>query len=128
MDGNDLENKGKCPVMHGATRFSVQSNKDWWPNQLNLKILAQNGANIDPMGEDYSYTEAFKSIDYDALKKDLTALMTDNQEWWPADYGHYGPSLHPHGMAQRRNLSHGRRPGRVARRHAAFRASQQLAG
>mgnify|MGYP001031068040 CR=1 FL=1 len=91
MDGNDLENKGKCPVMHGATRFSVQSNKDWWPNQLNLKILAQNGANIDPMGEDYSYTEAFKSIDYDALKKDLTALMTDNQEWWPADYGHYGP-------------------------------------
>ncbi|WP_135506226.1 catalase/peroxidase HPI [Roseovarius aestuariivivens] len=91
MDGNDLENQGKCPVMHGATRFSVQSNKDWWPNQLNLKILAQNGSNIDPMGEDYNYAEAFKSIDYEALKKDLTALMTDSQDWWPADYGHYGP-------------------------------------
>ncbi len=91
MDGNDLENKGKCPVMHGATRYSVRSNDDWWPDQLNLKILAQNGANIDPMGEDFSYTEAFESIDYDALKKDLTALMTDSQDWWPADYGHYGP-------------------------------------
>jgi catalase-peroxidase len=90
MDGNDLENSGKCPVMHGATRFSVQSNRDWWPNQLNLKILHQNTPESDPMGPDFSYAEAFKGLDMDALKKDLHALMTDSQEWWPADYGHYG--------------------------------------
>ncbi len=90
MDGNDLENSGKCPVMHGATRFSVQSNRDWWPNQLNLKILHQNTPESDPMGPDFSYAEAFKGLDMDALKKDLHALMTDSQDWWPADYGHYG--------------------------------------
>ncbi|QFT93954.1 Catalase-peroxidase [Roseovarius sp. THAF9] len=90
MDGNDLENSGKCPVMHGATRFSVQSNRDWWPNQLNLKILHQNTPESDPMGPDFSYAEAFKGLDMDALKKDLKALMTDSQDWWPADYGHYG--------------------------------------
>ena len=90
MDGNDLENSGKCPVMHGATRFSVQSNRDWWPNQLNLKILHQNTPESDPMGPDFSYAEAFKGLDMEALKKDLKALMTDSQDWWPADYGHYG--------------------------------------
>lgn len=90
MDGNNLENSGKCPVMHGATRFSVQSNRDWWPNQLNLKILHQNTPESDPMGPDFSYAEAFKGLDMDALKKDLHALMTDSQDWWPADYGHYG--------------------------------------
>ncbi len=90
MDGNDLENSGKCPVMHGATRFSVQSNRDWWPNQLNLKILHQNTPESDPMGPDFSYAEAFEGLDMDALKKDLHALMTDSQDWWPADYGHYG--------------------------------------
>ncbi|MGK7752124.1 MULTISPECIES: catalase/peroxidase HPI [unclassified Roseovarius] len=90
MDGNDLENSGKCPVMHGATRFSVRSNRDWWPNQLNLKILHQNTPESDPMGPDFSYAEAFKGLDMDALKKDLKALMTDSQDWWPADYGHYG--------------------------------------
>ena len=90
MDGNDLENSGKCPVMHGATRFSVRSNRDWWPNQLNLKILHQNTPESDPMGPDFSYAEAFKGLDMEALKKDLKALMTDSQDWWPADYGHYG--------------------------------------
>ncbi|MEO1138583.1 MAG: catalase/peroxidase HPI, partial [Pseudomonadota bacterium] len=90
MDGNDLENSGKCPVMHGATRFSVRSNRDWWPNQLNLKILSQNTPDINPLGETFSYAEAFKTLDLDALKKDLHALMTDSQDWWPADYGHYG--------------------------------------
>ncbi|MEM6741553.1 MAG: catalase/peroxidase HPI [Pseudomonadota bacterium] len=87
MDGNDVST-GKCPVMH--TSFGVQSNRDWWPNQLNLRILHQNSALSDPMGTGFDYVEAFKRIDYDALKADLTALMTHSQEWWPADYGHYG--------------------------------------
>ena len=91
MDGSDT---GKCPVMHGAspnTLFSGRSNGDWWPNQLNLRILHQHSETSTPMGEGFNYAEAFKSIDYDALKKDLHALMTDSQDWWPADYGHYGP-------------------------------------
>ncbi|MEM8581844.1 MAG: peroxidase family protein, partial [Pseudomonadota bacterium] len=90
MDGNDV---GKCPVMHGVvqnTLFGVQSNRDWWPNQLNLKILHQNAPAANPLGEDFAYAEAFNAIDYDSLKKDLVALMTDSQDWWPADYGHYG--------------------------------------
>lgn len=91
MDGNDIENAGKCPVMHGATNFGVQSNRDWWPNQLNLKILHQNSALSDPMGEAFNYSEEFKKLDLDALKKDIFVLMKDSQDWWPADYGHYGP-------------------------------------
>ena len=84
----------KCPVMHGALTRNQEtgtSNQDWWPNQLNLSILRQHDKKSDPMGEDFDYREAFKKIDYAALKQDLTALMTDSQEWWPADYGHYGP-------------------------------------
>ncbi len=88
------EKTGKCPVMHGA-QTSAQSpgtsNRDWWPNQLNLKILHQNSSLSDPMGEAFDYTEAFKKLDLTALKSDLTALMTDSQDWWPADFGHYGP-------------------------------------
>ncbi|KIN79065.1 catalase/peroxidase HPI [Sulfitobacter mediterraneus] len=94
MDGNDMDTGGKCPVMHGAaknTTQSVRSNRDWWPNQLNLRILHQNTPLSDPMAKDFNYAEAFKSLDLDALKKDLAALMTDSQSWWPADYGHYGP-------------------------------------
>ena len=90
MDGN---NAGKCPVMHGAalqTTHSVRGNKDWWPNQLNLKILHQNAPASDPMGADFNYAEEYKKLDLKALKKDLHALMTDSQDWWPADYGHYG--------------------------------------
>jgi catalase-peroxidase len=87
MDGSDTP---KCPVVHGATNMGMRGNKDWWPNQLNLKILAQNSSKSDPMGTGFSYAEAFKGIDYKALKTDLTALMTDSQDWWPADYGHYG--------------------------------------
>ncbi|MEP3846997.1 MAG: catalase/peroxidase HPI [Paracoccaceae bacterium] len=89
MDGNDMDKSGKCPVMH--TTFSARSNGDWWPNQLNLKILHQNSSLSDPMGEEFDYIEAFKTLDLDAVKADLTALMTDSQDWWPADYGHYGP-------------------------------------
>ena len=94
MDGNDSGASGKCPVMHGVTKhttFGVRSNRDWWPNQLNLKILHQNSALSDPMGPAFSYAEEFKKLDLAALKKDLYALMTDSQDWWPADYGHYGP-------------------------------------
>jgi len=67
------------------------SNRDWWPNRLRLDILHQHSALSNPMGEDFNYAEAFKSLDLDAVKKDLLALMTDSQEWWPADFGHYGP-------------------------------------
>ncbi len=91
MDGNDI---GKCPVMgHGAahTSFGVRSNRDWWPNQLNLKILHQNTPAGDPMGKDFDYAKEFSKLDLKALKDDLYALMTDSQDWWPADYGHYGP-------------------------------------
>merc|ERR1711916_367356 len=87
MDGSDAP-KGGCPVMH--TSQGVNSNRDWWPNQLNLSILHQHDKKTDPMGEDFDYAEAFKGLDMKALKEDLTALMTDSQDWWPADYGHYG--------------------------------------
>ena len=84
------ENAGKCPIVHGTTNVGMRSNSDWWPNQLNLRILRQNSSLSDPMGEDFNYAEEFKKLDYKALKKDLEALMTDSQGWWPADFGHYG--------------------------------------
>jgi catalase-peroxidase len=90
MDGNDAKGAGKCPVMHGTTSVSMRSNSDWWPNQLNLRLLAQNSSKSDPMGEGFDYAEEFKKLDLEAIKKDLTALMTQSQDWWPADYGHYG--------------------------------------
>jgi len=90
MDGNDVKGAGKCPVMHGTTSVSMRSNSDWWPNQLNLRLLAQNSSKSDPMGEGFSYADEFKKLDLKAIKKDLTALMTQSQDWWPADYGHYG--------------------------------------
>ncbi|NEI72742.1 catalase/peroxidase HPI [Rhizobium lusitanum] len=86
-----VENAGKCPFPHGNTSVSARSNRDWWPNQLNLKILHQNSALSSPMGKAFNYAEEFKKLDLDALKKDLFALMTDSQDWWPADFGHYGP-------------------------------------
>ena len=91
MDGN---NAGKCPVMHGAVTTnsaSGTSNREWWPNQLNISILHQHDQKSNPMGASFNYREEFKSLDYEALKKDLHDLMTDSQDWWPADYGHYGP-------------------------------------
>jgi catalase-peroxidase len=86
--------EAKCPVLHGAvTRNSGggTSNREWWPNQLNLNILHQHDKKSSPLDTDFNYREAFSKLDYAALKKDLLALMTDSQEWWPADYGHYGP-------------------------------------
>ena len=89
-----MDDIGKCPVMHGSvtTNSGVSTtNRDWWPNQLNLSILHQNDKRSNPMSLDFDYREEFKKLDYQALKKDLHDLMTDSQEWWPADYGHYGP-------------------------------------
>ena len=89
-----MNEQNKCPVMHGGikhTTFGVRSNRDWWPKQLNLKILHQNTALSSPMEPSFNYAEAFKTVDLSELRKDVFALMTDSKEWWPADYGHYGP-------------------------------------
>lgn len=94
MNDMSQDEQGKCPVMHGASpdrKTGSSANQGWWPNQLNLKILSQNSALVDPMSDDFNYAKEFKSLDYDALVADVDALMTDSQEWWPADYGHYGP-------------------------------------
>ncbi|WP_137931683.1 catalase/peroxidase HPI [Mesorhizobium comanense] len=89
MDAKTDDNSaGKCPVAHGS---AGRTNRDWWPNQLNVQILHQQSSLSDPMGEAFDYAEEFKSLDLDAVIKDLHALMTDSQEWWPADFGHYGP-------------------------------------
>ncbi|WP_112310826.1 catalase/peroxidase HPI [Pseudogemmobacter bohemicus] len=91
MDGN--KPAGRCPVIHGAvpqTTLGGRGNKDWWPNQLNLSILHQHAPKSDPMGQGFDYRAEFQKLDYDGLKKDLAALMTESQDWWPADWGHYG--------------------------------------
>ncbi|WP_394219487.1 catalase/peroxidase HPI [Halobacillus trueperi] len=101
MDKNEMHDSqaGKCPVTHEKTKEESAvtttkvgtTNKDWWPNQLNLHILRQHDKKSNPMGEDFDYEEEFNKLDYYALKQDLHELMTDSQDWWPADYGHYGP-------------------------------------
>ncbi|WP_420572985.1 catalase/peroxidase HPI [Kordia sp.] len=88
-----MSNEGKCPFGHGTTKKVAgggTTNRDWWPNELKLNILRQHAQKSDPMGEGFDYAEAFKSVDYDQLKQDVIDLMTDSQDWWPADYGHYG--------------------------------------
>ncbi|WP_168252271.1 catalase/peroxidase HPI [Rhizobium ruizarguesonis] len=86
---NPTDSAGKCPVAHGNAPRS-RSNRDWWPDQLNVQILHQNSGRADPLGQAFDYAEEFKKLDLDGLKKDLHALMTDSQDWWPADFGHYG--------------------------------------
>ena len=95
---NGMEKKGSCPFGFDKLRSTGQivkgkgtTNKDWWPNQLDLTVLRQNSTMSDPMGADFNYAKEFKSLDYNALKKDIEVLMTDSKEWWPADFGHYGP-------------------------------------
>lgn len=95
MDNNHMDGDiSKCPFMGGGvetTSGSGTANRDWWPNELKLNILRQNATKSDPMGEDFNYAEAFNSLDFAKLKQDVIDLMTDSQDWWPADYGHYGP-------------------------------------
>jgi len=91
MSGSSSAAPGKCPVMHGATPTGGRSNRDWWPEQLQLNMLHQNPPAGDPMGADFDYAAAFRTLDLNAVVADLTALMTESQPWWPADYGHYGP-------------------------------------
>ncbi|MDF1597993.1 MAG: catalase/peroxidase HPI [Acidimicrobiia bacterium] len=89
---SDEASAAKCPVMYtDHQRVGGTANQHWWPNQLNLRILRQNNPQADPMGEDFDYSEEFKTLDFEALARDVDALMTDSQDWWPADYGHYGP-------------------------------------
>jgi len=85
MDAKTDESAGKCPVMHTA-----RTNRDWWPDQLNVQVLHQNSTRSNPMGAAFDYAKEFKSLDLNAVIKDLHALMTDSQQWWPADFGHYG--------------------------------------
>ncbi|MDO5980884.1 catalase/peroxidase HPI [Flavivirga spongiicola] len=92
-NGGDIN---KCPFMGGAKKETAGSgtrNRDWWPNELKLNILRQNGVKSNPMGKDFNYAEAFKSVDFPTLKQEVIDLMTDSQDWWPADYGHYGPFM-----------------------------------
>jgi catalase-peroxidase len=94
MDGFDDTKAGKCPVMHGARPNAPvvgRTNRDWWPNQLDLKVLQRNSPLANPMRKDFNYAQEFRKLDFKALKQDLYALMTDSQDWWPADFGHYGP-------------------------------------
>ncbi|MBL8452394.1 MAG: catalase/peroxidase HPI [Zoogloea sp.] len=90
MNGNNTKTAGQCPVMHGGNTAVSKSNTDWWPNALSLDILHQHDSKTNPLGAGFNYRKAVKTLDVDALKKDLRALMTDSQDWWPADWGHYG--------------------------------------
>ena len=88
------DNASKCPMngaAHRHTAAGVLSNRDWWPNQLNLQILHQNSSLSNPMGADFNYAEEFNELDLDELRQDIEEVMTTSQDWWPADYGHYGP-------------------------------------
>jgi len=92
---NNSDNLSKCPVTSATQKHSVGTsgtkNRDWWPNQLKLNILRQHSSLSNPMGEDFNYAKEFRSLDLPAIKNDLHKLMTDSQDWWPADFGHYGP-------------------------------------
>ncbi|WP_298207589.1 catalase/peroxidase HPI [Ferrimicrobium sp.] len=88
---SDSENQGQCPVLHTATAIGSRSNQDWWPNQLNLRVLQQHSSLVNPMGAHFDYRSAVQDLDVDALKADIFAVMTESQTWWPADWGHYGP-------------------------------------
>src|SRR5882672_6925976 len=86
-----MSEASKCPFHNGAPGANGMTNRDWWPKQLKLEVLHQHSSRSNPMGEDFNYAKEFKSLDLASVKKDLAALMTDSQPWWPADFGHYGP-------------------------------------
>ena len=93
MEHNKNGDISKCPFQSGTQKKTAgggTSNRDWWPNELKLNILRQNGVKSNPLGEDFDYSKAFNSVNYNELKQDIINLMTDSQDWWPADYGHYG--------------------------------------
>jgi len=90
MDGNDMSGAGKCPVMHGGMTSIGRTVMEWWPNALNLDILSQHDTKTDPMGKDFDYRKELETLDVTALKRDMTAIMTESKAWWPADWGHYG--------------------------------------
>ena len=89
MDAKTDESAGKCPIMH--TTFARRKNRDWWPDQLDLGMLHRNSSLSNPMGKAFDYAKEFKSLDLKAVVKDLHKVMTDSKDWWPADFGHYGP-------------------------------------
>lgn len=96
METHSVDSGAKCPVAHGAQATPTpasrsRSPRDWWPNQLDLGVLHQHAPASSPMGTTFNYAAEFKTLDLDAIKQDLTTLMTDSQDWWPADFGHYGP-------------------------------------
>ena len=126
------ENGSQCPMMSEVgernTAAGGLSNRDWWPNQLNLQILHQHSPLSDPMGEDFNYAEEFQKVDLDELKQDIEEVMTTSQDWWPADYGHYGRPICSHGLAQCGHVSDCRRSRRGIVRHDSICPSQQLAG
>src|ERR1700750_722193 len=86
----DMAEQSKCPVMHGTQKVARRSNRDWWPEALDISVLHRNSNRSDPMGAAFNYAREFKTLDLEAVIKDLHALMTNSQEWWPADFGHYG--------------------------------------
>ena len=104
-DQSAMSNLSQCPVMHGGVTASGSSNMHWWPNALNFDILHQHDSKVNPLGKDFNYREELKKLDVDALKKDLNALMTDSQDWWPADWGHYGGLMIRHGLARPQALT-----------------------
>ena len=108
MDAKTGEPTG-CPMERPTTVRTLlgRTNRDWWPEALPLDVLNQGGLSPDPMGEKFDYAAAFNALDHQALKDDLTTLMTDSQAWWPADYGNYGPLFIRHGVARRGYLPHG---------------------
>lgn len=118
-----VETGGKCPVAHGAAGAKGRGNRDWWPEQLDVQILHQKNKIADPMGPDFDYAEEFRKLDYEALKSDLHALMTDSQDWWPADFGHYGGLFVRMAWHSSKHLSHHRWTRWRRRRAAAFRAA-----
>jgi len=112
-----MSTESKCPFSSGASKPTVagaRTNADWWPNQLNLKLLQQNSPQSNPLGKEFNYAKEFKSLDLNAVVKDLHALMTDSQDWWPADYGHYGPFFVRMAFCASEQLAGQREPGQGA--------------